>query len=130
MEFAEASPSNSIQKFHCVSPAHLNSSPIEAWFSSVRAGNGRDSAVQYAATVGGKETTRSDLTLRNNPMYSSGDVGSIERGNYIGPTQLIKYHESREQRCELASANIMIRQSISQGAQHRHIQARRFRQNC
>ena len=98
MECAVNIPEGTIQKIYFVSPAHSNSSPIEAWFSSVRAGNGGDSAVQYATTVGGKEMIRSEAALRNNPCYNSGDVGFIQQGNFIGPSELVKYHDGREQK--------------------------------
>ena len=80
----------------CFSP-HSNSSPVEAWFSTVRAGR-QDLAVNYATYVGGKEMVKSDTALRNNPMYSSTDIGDIQKGNYFGPSELIKYHNSQDKK--------------------------------
>ena len=97
MQCVDDSTVGTIQKFYCVSPAHSNSSPIEVWFSTVRVAM-QGSAVQYAALVGGKEMIRCKTALRNNPMYSSSVVGDAEKGKYIGPIELIKYHTDRERK--------------------------------
>ena len=36
--------------------------------------------------------------LARNKMYSSCDVGDLSAGNFFGPSELIKYHSSRENR--------------------------------
>lgn len=87
-----------IQKFHCVSPAHSNSSPIEAWFSVVRASR-QDSATSYAALSAGRDMTKAQATaaLTNNKMYMAGHIGGIEEGAaYIGPAELVNFHKHRE----------------------------------
>ena len=114
MGCADNFPEGSIQKVYFVSPAHSNSSPIEARFSCVRAGNGGDSAVQYATTVGGKEMIRSNAALRNNHWCDAGDGGFIQQVNFIGPNELIKYHDGREQKNERQYSEIK-RQQLSRG---------------
>ena len=69
MKCVENAPDGSIEKVYLVSPAHSNSSPVEAWISTVRAGR-QDLAVNYATCVGGKEMVKSDTALKKNPMRS------------------------------------------------------------
>jgi len=85
-----------------INPAHSNSSNIEAWFSYVR-GMKADSATSYAALVSSKDmlkATQATLSLKNNKMYSSAELGEIEEGNTIGPKELVRYHSNREEKAE------------------------------
>ena len=85
-----------------INPAHSNSSNIEAWFSYVR-GMKADSATSYAALVASKDmlkATQASLSLKNNKMYSSAELGDFEDGNTIGPRELVKYHSNRKERAE------------------------------
>lgn len=86
-----------IKNFYCVSPAHSNSSPIEAWFSVVR-GSRQDSATTYASMLAGREMNKAQAsaTLKNNKMYMATHIGGIDLGKEIGPTELINFHKHRE----------------------------------
>ena len=129
MEIVDASPDGSIQKFYSISPAHYNLSTIEAWFSTVRAGN-QDSAVQYDTMVGGKEMIRWETALRNNSMYSSNDVEDIQKETILVRANELSTTRAETKRCKTSSVDSKIRRSMLSRIQHKPIQKHLFRQYC
>ena len=95
IDYADNAPEGSLQKLCAVSPAHANSSAIEAWFSCTR-GSKQDSATHYAAWVGSRDMFKAGKALKNNKMYSARDVGEMSVGEVIGPAELVKYHRDRD----------------------------------
>ncbi|KAL7537399.1 hypothetical protein ACHAXR_010210 [Thalassiosira sp. AJA248-18] len=84
IEYSDYAPKGSIQKVYGVSPAHSNSSILEAWFSAVRNSN-QDSGTSYAAFVGNRDMFKAQQALKNNKMYSADDLGDTSVGKMIGP---------------------------------------------
>ena len=95
MMYADQAAPGRIRKFSAISPAHSNSSSIEAWFSCVRQSK-QDSATSYTAWVGSRDMFKASQALKNNKMYSADDVGEMSVDRNIGPSQFIKYHSKRE----------------------------------
>ena len=85
-----------IPKFPAVSPAHSNTSIIEAWFSLVQKQR-MDDAVNYPSFVGNRKMLKANKTLKNNNMYSEKDIGELTSGRIIGPRELIKFHQQRKE---------------------------------
>ena len=86
-----------IPKFSCISPAHSNTSVLEAWFSLVRKEN-LDDAVNYPAVVANKKMAKTIKALHNNKCYTSDEVGELSIGKIIGPRQLINFYEQRKKK--------------------------------
>lgn len=94
--YAENAAEGQIMKFSCVSPAHSNSSAIEAWFSGTR-GARQDTATSYPSWVANRTMIGEVVELSsNNKMYDRADVGETNAGMLIGPSEFIKFHNSRE----------------------------------
>ena len=97
MKYSDANQ-GTVRPVKAISPAHSNSSNIEAWFAFVRMSNG-DLASQYAPLVANSDMIKAIQSLRNNKMYSGADAGEEEFfGQNIGPKEFIKIHTSREQK--------------------------------
>jgi hypothetical protein len=100
MQYGDIAPVGSIPKVYGISVAHSNSSAIEAWFSVARM-LGLDSTTKYESLVGNKDmlrATQADIALENNRMYSGGNVGEVSAGKFLGPSELVEYHQMREKK--------------------------------
>ena len=82
-------------KFYAMSPAHANSSVIEAWFSLVRSSR-QDSASGYCAFVKNVQMRNATKALEGNNAYSADDVGDISIGEEADIRDLIRQQSSRE----------------------------------
>lgn len=88
-------------KFYALSPAHANSSVIEAWFSLVRSSGG-DSATGYAAFVKNVQMRNAHkAVLEGNNMYSADDVGDISSGEEVDIRDFIRQQKQREKEKDL-----------------------------
>lgn len=90
----------SVHRHIRVSPAHSNTSAIEAWFSQSRKDR-LDLATNYESMVGNKHLLKSTSSvdyLRNNKLYDKKDIGEVSHGNIIGPRELERYHRNRIKR--------------------------------
>ena len=65
IDYAEKAPDGFMQKLCAVSPAHSNSSAIEAWFSCTR-NSKQDSATHYAAWLVSRDMFKAGKALKNN----------------------------------------------------------------
>jgi len=90
-----ASKHNSI-KLYAVSPAHANSSVIEAWFSLVRSG-GQDSATSYCAFVKNFQLRDPNSALKKNSSYAGADAGKVCSGEEIDVRDLINHQQWRNE---------------------------------
>eukprot|EP00985_Skeletonema_marinoi_P004860 scaffold2111_cov118-Skeletonema_marinoi.AAC.1 len=88
-------------EFNAISPAHSNSSVIEAWFSLVRM-SGQDDAPRYLAYIKNRQLINAHKALSNNKMYSGDDVGAISSGKDVGIRELIDNQKVREKRKDVA----------------------------
>eukprot|EP00986_Skeletonema_menzelii_P020755 scaffold32210_cov114-Skeletonema_menzelii.AAC.1 len=86
-------------KFTGVSPAHSNSSVIEAWFSLVRMAR-QDDGARYLAYATNRQMVNAQNALKKNrnKMYCEDDVGDVSTGKDVGIPELIKFKKDREMR--------------------------------
>ena len=84
-------------KFNAISPAHSNSSVIEAWFSLVRMAK-QDSAPCYLAYIKNRQLINAHKALDGNKMYAGADVGVLTHGKDVGIRELSNTQKGREKR--------------------------------
>ena len=88
----------SIRPVYAISPAHANTSVLEAWFSLARQMRA-DSAISYHHAVGSRQLLKAQQALKNNPSYSANDVGTLNASKTtIVPREQVKFHTSRKER--------------------------------
>jgi len=90
-----ASKHNNI-KLYAVSPAHANSSVIEAWFSLVRC-SGQDSATSYGAFVKNCHLRNPNKALKGNGMYAGADAGKVCSGEEVDIRELLRDQKRRNE---------------------------------
>ena len=100
-------------KLYAVSPAHANSSIIEAWFSLVRR-SGQDSGTSYGAIVKNVHMRDANKELKRNSMYSAEDVGDIEAVEHLDLLELSRHQKQRrKEKDERLSAYKEVRRTTS-----------------